>query len=206
MRDALQKVLAFHKKLDISHIRPLSKETPTESTDLVLRLAAIQLDMQAQVLEGMIKNGCDDRRILRAHLLLEELGELCDAMSRCDEFNALDAIADLQYVLCGAALTMDLPLIEAFDEVHASNMTKEKQSEDAAKDRVRSKGPNYRPPNLAKILFRHRNSGHILLVCDNCKARDSQPPDHHPTPPCSEGCGARMREATIEEYILEVER
>jgi len=207
MHEAMNKVLTFHKKLDVSHVQRLGSVQRTEANDLLLKLCGMQVATQGEALEEMLKkNGARDRRVLRAHLLCEELGELIFAMARGDELATLDALADLLYVLLGAALTMDLPLVAAFNEVHDSNMTKEKQADDQLKDRVRAKGPNYRPPNLARLLFQHRNSGDILLVCDNCKTRDTQPPHHHTNPPCSSGCGCPMREATLEEYIHEVEK
>jgi predicted HAD superfamily Cof-like phosphohydrolase len=73
---------------------------------------------------GMSNAERGDHRMLRVHLMLEELAELTVAMAKCDKLNALDGVADLQYVLSGTAHIMQLKLDEAFDEVHRSNMTK----------------------------------------------------------------------------------
>lgn len=93
---------------------------------------------------------------IRAHLQVEELGEQLLAMSNRDATDTLDAIADLQYVLLGTAVAFDLPLQEAFEEVHRSNMTKEKPNQrDTTIDVLHPKGASYQPPNLRKILSDH---------------------------------------------------
>jgi hypothetical protein len=112
--------------------------------------------------------------------MLEELGELLQAMSERDELNTLDSLADLLYVVIGTAVTLDLPAAEAFEEVHASNMTKEKQPADPGKDRVRSKGPNYRPPNLSCVLSQAR-----------CKPMGECLTQEEKLPGCS-GCPVRV--------------
>jgi len=68
-----------------------------------------------------------------------------------------DAIADLLYVVYGAALTFGIPTAEVFAEVHRSNMTK--LGDDGLPiyrdDGKVLKGPHYSPPDLAPILARH---------------------------------------------------
>jgi NTP pyrophosphatase (non-canonical NTP hydrolase) len=93
---------------------------------------------------------------LRVHLIAEEFGELLTAMLSGNELLTLDALADLTYVVVGTAVTFDLPLPAAFEEVHRSNMTKERQPDDPSADRVRAKGPNYDPPDLVTVLQDHR--------------------------------------------------
>lgn len=61
---------------------------------------------------------------MRYDLIAEELEELRTAMNSDDLVGVLDALADLQYVIIGLALTLGLPLEAAFAEVHRSNMTK----------------------------------------------------------------------------------
>lgn len=92
----------------------------------------------------------------RLHLELEELAEKYAAMFDGDEVAALDGAADQLYTLLGTAAVFDMPLEAAFLEVHKSNMTKEKQPDDPLAHRVRDKGPNYRPPDIAEVLTRHR--------------------------------------------------
>ncbi len=94
---------------------------------------------------------------LRINLLAEELEELQDALKDGDMVEVLDALTDLQYVLDGAYLSFGLHGVKAaaFDEVHASNMSK--LGEDGNPIRRESdgkvlKGPNYWKPDLAKFI------------------------------------------------------
>lgn len=106
----------------------------------------------------------DDPIGLRLHLELEELAEKFEAMLEGNEEKMLDGAADQLYVLLGTAAIYDLPLEEAFVEVHVSNMTKEKQPDDPHAQRLRSKGPNYRPPDIANVLRLHK-TGITQVVC-----------------------------------------
>lgn len=63
-------------------------------------------------------------RHLREQLIHEENDELCEAVNNVE---ALDAIADLLYVVYGAAIAYGFSTEQvdnAFEEVHGSNMTK----------------------------------------------------------------------------------
>jgi hypothetical protein len=99
----------------------------------------------------------DKALAMRLHLIGEEVAEAFDAASDGDEVRFLDALADSTYVINGSAVTFDLPLGAAFYEVHRSNMTKQKVDKDADKERLRDKGPDYRPPDLKRVLTAHRN-------------------------------------------------
>lgn len=94
---------------------------------------------------------------MRMALLLEELGELATALSRRNELEALDALADLDYVVQGCATAWDLPLDEAFWEVHRSNMTKGKGACKDGNDATNGKGADFSPPDLVRILHEHYN-------------------------------------------------
>lgn len=94
---------------------------------------------------------------LRINLLAEELEELQEALTQGDVVEVLDALTDLQYVLDGAYLSFGLQDVKkaAFDEVHASNMSK--LGEDGKPIRRESdgkvmKGPNYWKPDLSKFI------------------------------------------------------
>lgn len=68
--------------------------------------------------------------------------------------NLLKELADLRYVTDGAAVALGLPIDEAFQEVHASNMSK--LGEDG-KPIVRAdgkvlKGPQYREANMDRFV------------------------------------------------------
>lgn len=94
---------------------------------------------------------------LRVNLIAEELEELQEALNDGDIVEVLDALTDLQYVLDGAYLSFGLHEVKtaAFNEVHASNMSK--LGEDGKPIRRESdgkilKGPNYWKPDLSKFI------------------------------------------------------
>jgi NTP pyrophosphatase (non-canonical NTP hydrolase) len=149
IRAAMSMVQQFHDKNNVAQVKRLcSFDDPMAK----LRDAAISLRTWSKILLDHV----DDVRGLRAHLIIEETAELIQAMYTNDEDETLDALADLLYVVLGTAVSLDLPLGPAFVEVHESNMTKERQPDDPHGERVRSKGPNYRPPNLEQILYTYR--------------------------------------------------
>lgn len=102
----------------------------------------------------------------RYRLLVEELKEVGEevaiAMTEANmggigdkvKIRLLKELADLQYVLSGFAVTLGLPLEEAFYRVHKSNMSK--LGEDGKPvyrdDGKVLKGPNYQPPNLEDLV------------------------------------------------------
>lgn len=94
---------------------------------------------------------------LRIDLIQEELNELQDAFNNNDQVEALDALCDLAVVVIGAAVAFGLPISEGFDEVMDSNMSKLGLDGKPIKreDGKILKGPNYRPPDLAKVLQDH---------------------------------------------------
>lgn len=93
---------------------------------------------------------------LRTELLDEELNELCAAIAMKDAVGVLDALTDLQYVLDGAYLSLGLHRWKdaALAEVHRSNMSKLGADGKPIRreDGKILKGPNYTPPDLAKVL------------------------------------------------------
>lgn len=148
MRRQLEMVRDFHRLIGVDSTHRMA----STRDDMVFRSYASQLAaLSSSAAAGMLAQP-EDKRFIRAHLMIEELGELMQALADCDELGALDALADLLYVVLGTAVTLDLPVVEAFEEVHRSNMTKRRQSTDAHGERVRDKGPGYDPPDLARIL------------------------------------------------------
>lgn len=158
MKTEMEMVRAFQEKLDVSRtvlLGDLPPLMPGSDDHRMLQRVARELSSWTDRLERRLEEG-GDRRVLRAHLMVEELEEVLYAMIVGDEELLLDGLADLIFVVVGTAVTFDLPLDGAFVEVARSNMTKEKQLKDPAKDRVRQKGPNYDPPRIADILKRYR--------------------------------------------------
>lgn len=88
----------------------------------------------------------------------EELAELSNA--RTDQVRHIHKVkltkelVDLLYVTLGAGVALGLPLVEAFDEVHRSNMSK--LGEDGKpihrEDGKVLKGPNYFEPDLEQFF------------------------------------------------------
>src|SRR3990167_3010854 len=67
----------------------------------------------------------DQKRLeLRAKLIEEEAKETCIALRQGDLIETADGLADLCYVIFGAALELGINLQNIFNEVHRSNMTK----------------------------------------------------------------------------------
>lgn len=145
-------VEAFHNKMRVSPRRRFTDHKKSTR----LKKYADQLLAISKALQDEMINDPEDCRWLRAHLEVEELGEQIVDMAECNEEGFLDSLTDRLYVLLGTAVTYDMPLEAAFAEVHKSNMTKEKQESDRAKDRVREKGPKYQPPDMASVLKVHR--------------------------------------------------
>mgnify|MGYP003637952328 FL=1 len=94
--------------------------------------------------------------LLRLELLEEELGELWSALKAGDVVETADALGDIEYVLNGAWKAFGLAQYKqlVMEEIHRSNMSK--LGEDGKpiyrEDGKILKGPNYSPPNIAKLL------------------------------------------------------
>jgi predicted HAD superfamily Cof-like phosphohydrolase len=78
----------------------------------------------------------------------EEAQELREAVEAGDLVKAADALADLVYVVYGAAWRFGIPLDAVIAEVHRSNMTKTPTPGDGKA----IKGPGYSPPDVAQVL------------------------------------------------------
>lgn len=106
-------------------------------------------------MKGIADGVRGDVRLYRMHLLLEELGEMAGAMMEGNDEELADAVADLDYVLTGTALSFSIPMDECFREVHKSNMSK--QAPTPEDPRMRRKGRGYRPPDIKKALKEGRS-------------------------------------------------
>lgn len=87
--------------------------------------------------------------LLRMRLIIEELGELAKAMAEGDRVEMADALADLEYVVVGTAVTYGIPQEAVFQEVHRSNMTKTGMDE-ASKG---GKGEGFSKADVASIVW-----------------------------------------------------
>lgn len=98
----------------------------------------------------------EDVQTLRWKLILEEAYEFRDASWVPDDdlVERADALADLLYVVFGAAITYGIPIEAVFAEVHRSNMTKSLEKDTTNVIGKTIKGQDYEPPNLRPILER----------------------------------------------------
>jgi len=98
-----------------------------------------------------------DKITERSVLMAEELAEYVEAAHRGDKAEILDALVDLQYVLCGTVVAHGMQLVfdEAFSRVHEANMKKKsgvnaKRAEWLKVDVV--KPADWQPPNLEDLV------------------------------------------------------
>jgi predicted HAD superfamily Cof-like phosphohydrolase len=155
LNDAINAVRDFHHLQRVSETqRRAAEEIPISTQRILLDMARTIQQYADQLEKGGHICGLAG---LRGHLSAEEFAEWIFALLAGDEEAMLDALADRLYVLLGDAVSYDLPLSDAFDEVHRSNMTKEKQPDDPSTQRVRSKGPRYEAPDIKGVLDAHRN-------------------------------------------------
>jgi len=88
---------------------------------------------------------------LRCRLIQEELDELYTAYQAYNMVEVADAIADLLYVVLGAACASGIDIEPIFDEVHRSNMSKFIDGH-RREDGKWVKGPSYTPANIKPLL------------------------------------------------------
>jgi len=96
----------------------------------------------------------DNRSKLRVDLIQEELNEYKDAVWANDIVAIADALADLDYVVNGAAIEHGIWLPVVTAEVHRSNMTKLGTDGKPIyrEDGKILKGPGYEPPRIAELF------------------------------------------------------
>ena len=95
-----------------------------------------------------------DRRKLRVDLINEEAKEFQESSEAGDLVNAAKELADILYVVYGAAVEWGIPLDAVFEKVHRSNMGKvwpdgKVHYNEAGKV---LKPPTYTPPDIASVL------------------------------------------------------
>lgn len=94
-----------------------------------------------------VELGNSEYLMFKNALLIEEVSELLNAITNKDIVGVADGIADAIYILIGIAMMLDIPIDEVLEEVHRSNMSKDKGA---------VKGQNYEPPRIKEILKRNR--------------------------------------------------
>lgn len=91
---------------------------------------------------------------LRERVMEEEYNEVLEVLYSVDKTRLAKELGDLLYVVYGTAVSAGIPMDQVFEEVHKSNMSK---LGDDGKPVLREdgkilKGPNYRPPDIGRIL------------------------------------------------------
>lgn len=92
---------------------------------------------------------------LRVNLINEEAKEFEEATNAKDIVKVADALADLLYVVYGAALTYGLDMEPIFREVQRSNMSKVWEDGTVAKREIDGKilkPPTYSPADITKVI------------------------------------------------------
>jgi predicted HAD superfamily Cof-like phosphohydrolase len=87
---------------------------------------------------------------LRLTLIEEELAELREAIGSTDIVSVADALADLLYVIYGAAISFGIDIRPIFEEVHRTNMTK--LGGTTREDGKILKPEGWERPNLESVL------------------------------------------------------
>ena len=145
-------VREFHERFGFALDKNLSEESGSIE-------ASAELDRCTSILERMAKDlkplalinqeTWNDIRLWRFQLILEELSETGRSLVNGNQLECADALVDLLYVVVGTMITYKIPVKSLFDEIHRSNMTKSRKSDDP---RMKYKGPDYSPPNLERLL------------------------------------------------------
>ena len=91
-----------------------------------------------------------DDVVHRVQLIQEELDEYETAAIERDLVEVADGLADILYVVLGTCVAHGIDIQAIFDEVHRSNMTKDKLDPVTRKG---GKGPNYERPRVAEVLL-----------------------------------------------------
>lgn len=94
----------------------------------------------------------DDRRELRISLIREEALELLNAMAFDNLVEIADGMADLIYVVIGAAIEYGIDLPAVWAEVQRTNMAK--AGGPVRADGKRLKPAGWTPPDIAGVLDR----------------------------------------------------
>lgn len=112
----------------------------------------------------------DDRIQLRKDLISEEYWEYDRAVEKGDFINIAQELADIIYVVYGAALEYGIDLDAVVTEIHRANMSKLDTDGSVLRreDGKILKGPQYKAPNLESILkLKEEDEPETLTTTDN---------------------------------------
>lgn len=107
--------------------------------------------------------------LFRLALIEEEVGELKAAIAAKDRTEVVDALADILYVVYGAAKTFDVDIDAAFAVVHASNMSKFCTSEAEAIETVEYYGSVMAETGYRQPKYRKQGDLYVVYNADTGK-------------------------------------
>lgn len=148
-----EQVRAFQQKMQCAE--PTVVDDPASPDESLSENALRSAEQSMLYVEDQLKmifSKTSDQRVLRAKLMVSELGETIKALYERDQVALADGLADLTYVVEGTAVTFTVPLQAVFEEVHASNMTKTPGLAVANHDAARGKGPDFKPADVRNTL------------------------------------------------------
>lgn len=156
--ELIQAVRTFHVKHGYSLDLDLTKKdehhdwaTNEELVRLGCQLQGISDSLLPRAVTSQLR---DDPRLYRAHLMLEELGELIEAMGDRKEAKFADGVADLLYVVVGTSETFGIPTDSVVSEICKSNSTKQKRRPEDP--RIKNKGVDFLPPDVVGAIKKGR--------------------------------------------------
>lgn len=123
--NTLDQVEEFHRAFNLPVDREPGVGALSEGELVELNLCAERLAAMGKYLHEMAGRH-NSLALIRMQLLVEEVGEVAEAIAKKDLPNLLKELSDVQYVVDGAYLSFGLDHLKAvgFAEVHASNMSK----------------------------------------------------------------------------------
>ena len=155
MKKQIQQVTDFHQSIG---------EKVAESPDLLQLNHEADRGLASGLRELIATATANDKSLShlnrRALMAIEELAEWIEAHLEGDRVAAADAIGDRLYVLLGDAVATGLPVVEIFDEVHQSNMTKTRQKQSTGKG---VKGKDFSRPIFKVSLNPNRRSNQFRI-------------------------------------------
>jgi predicted HAD superfamily Cof-like phosphohydrolase len=129
--DTIQMVKQFHQafRIDCPEKMGVVGVENQDVNDWLKDISKILLDAGVRIKKScgeMKQREIDVTAMLRMQLMVEELGEVLEAMQRGDISEVLHELADLRYVVDGTALAFGLGdvYVPAVREIHRANMSK----------------------------------------------------------------------------------
>lgn len=157
MDETISKVQEFHRAFGQEDpLAGCSAGRCNPSLDDTIQGISEEIYSLSRTLHRMAGANPEDIRLLRLQLMVEELSEVAEAMSRRDLPDLLHELCDLRYVADGSVLSFGLgDLFSAgFSLVHEANMSKLGPDGGPIRDtsgRV-VKGPNFRRADLRGLF------------------------------------------------------